>query len=251
MFDSEDLSTVLNAIYESQVKDDMFALMFEANKTTYFRIKTPNGMTKLEEMKNKIMQGDVLAPMLSSNMVDKNIGLEAIKSQNVYLYKNRVVIPPLMMQDDTLGVAQCGFKGRKMNNFLNTRTNIMGLQFGKSKCEKMHIEKKHVNSDCCVAFEVDSWNDMLVKNVDNSYKLEDSYAGKEKMKVVQEKKYMGDIISSDGLNRKNIKDRTDKAVGNVNKIICTLTEVQLLYIIILRQTCLVVLVAKHPILYIA
>ena len=29
------------------------------------------------------------------------------------------------------------------------------------------------------------------------------------------------------------------------------TEVQLLYILILRQTCLVVLVAKHPILYIA
>ena len=224
MFDSEDLSTVLNAIYESQVTDDMFALMFEANKTTYFRIKTPNGMTKLEVMKNKIMQGDVLAPMLSSNMVDKNIGFEAIKSQNVYLYKNRVVIPPLMMQDDTLGVAQCGFKGRKMNNFLNTRTNIMGLQFGKSKCEKMHIGKKHVNSDCCVAFEVDSWNDMLVKNVDNSYKLEDSPAGKEHMKVVQEKKYLGDIISCDGSNRKNIKDRTDKAVGNVNKIICTLQE---------------------------
>ena len=41
-------------------------------------------------MKNKIMQGDVLAPMLSSNMVDKNVGLEAIKSQNVYLYKNRL-----------------------------------------------------------------------------------------------------------------------------------------------------------------
>ena len=52
MFDSEDLSTVLNAMYEAQVKDDMLALMFEANKTTYFRIKTPNGMTKLEEMKN-------------------------------------------------------------------------------------------------------------------------------------------------------------------------------------------------------
>ena len=67
--------------------------------------------------------------MLSSKMVDKKIGLEAIKSKKVYLYKNRVVIPPLMMQDDTLGVAQCGFKGRKMNNFLYTKTNIMGLQF--------------------------------------------------------------------------------------------------------------------------
>ena len=181
-----------------------------------------NDRFRINEFQN--LQGDVPAPMLSSNMVDKNIGLQAIKSQNVYLYKNKVVIPPLMMQDDTLGIAQCGFKGRKMNNFLNTRTNIMGWQFGKSKCEKMHIGKKRVNSDCCVDFEVDSWNDKIVKNVDNVYTLEDSFAGKEKMMEVQEKKYLGDIISSDGTNRKNIKDRTDKAVGNVNKIVSSLQE---------------------------
>ena len=126
MFDFEDLSTVRDAMFEAQVKDDMLAIMFEANKTTYFRIKTPNGMTDLEEIKNTIMQGDVLAPMLSINMVDKNIRLEAIKSHNV----------------DTLGIAQCGFKGRKMSNFLNTSTNILGLQFGKLKCEKNAPWKK-------------------------------------------------------------------------------------------------------------
>ena len=79
MFDSEDLVTVLNAMYEAEVTYDMFALMYEANETTYFKIKTPNGVTEIEEMKNKILQGDVLAPMLSSNMVYKNIGLEALK----------------------------------------------------------------------------------------------------------------------------------------------------------------------------
>ena len=75
-------------------------------------------MTDLEERKNKIMQGDVLAPMLSRNIVDKNIGHESIKSHTVYFYKNKLVIPPLMMQDDTLSIAQCGFKGQTMNNFL-------------------------------------------------------------------------------------------------------------------------------------
>ena len=66
------------------------------------------------------------------------------------------------MQDDTLGVSQCGFKSRKMNNFLNTRTNILGLQFGSQKSEKMHIGKKYFNSHICVDFEVDVWKDQLL-----------------------------------------------------------------------------------------
>ena len=89
-------------------------------------------------------------------MVDKNIGFPALRSDNIYLYKNQIIIPPLTMQDDTLGVSVCGFKSRKMNNFLNTRTNIMGLQFGSDKCEKMHIGKRHVNTNICVDSEVDN-----------------------------------------------------------------------------------------------
>ena len=46
-------------------------------------------------------------------MVDKNIGESAIKSKNVYFYKNTVEIPPLKMQDDTLGISECGYKGKK------------------------------------------------------------------------------------------------------------------------------------------
>ena len=44
------------------------------------------------------------------------------------------------------------------------------------------------------------------------------------MKEVTEKKYLGDIISNDGKYYKNIKDRTNKALGNINKIVSTLTE---------------------------
>ena len=55
----------------------------------------------------------MLAPLLSSNMVDKNIGLPAMMSNNVYLYKNKVVIPLLVMQEDTLGISTCGYRFRK------------------------------------------------------------------------------------------------------------------------------------------
>ena len=55
----------------------------------------------------------------------------------------------------------------------------------------------------------------------------------------------------------NEKKNLEKAISKVknNKEVkirfACITEVQLLYILILGQTCLVVLVAKHPILYIA
>ena len=223
MFDSEDLVTCLNSLYEANVTDDMLTLIHEANKVTHFAVKTPNGITEKTKIENKILQGDVMAPLMSSNMVDKNIGSPAINAQNVYLYKGKVPIPPLTMQDDTLGVSECGFKSRKTNNFLNTRTNIMGLQFGRDKCVKMHIGKKQ-NENICTAFEVDVWEDVIESDLYGNEELKDTYFGKEKMKEVSHKKYLGDIIQNDMKNDKNIKDKTDKAVGNVNKILSALNE---------------------------
>ena len=169
------------------------------------------------------MQGDVLSPLISSNMVDNNIGQLALNTSNIYLYKNKVVIPPLLMQDDTLTVSQCGFKTTKVNSFINTETNIMGLQFGKDKCIKMHIGKTH-NEDICTEGKVAAWKDKVVKNKDGIETLIDIYEGEETMKQVHEKKYLGDILSDDMKNQKNLKDKTNRAVGIVNKITSTLSE---------------------------
>ena len=106
-------------------------------------VKTPSGNTERQVIYNKIMQGDVLAPLVSSNMVDRHIGRKALETRNTYYYKNKVEIPPLAMQDDTLGISECGYKTRAMNEFLNYRTNLMNLQYGSTKCVKMHIGKTH------------------------------------------------------------------------------------------------------------
>ena len=187
MFDGEELKSVLNAFFEAGVKDDMFSIINEANETVKFAVKTPTGLTEERIIRNKIMQGDVLSPLMSSNFVDKNIGKTAVITGNVYLYKNKVLIPPLMMQDDTLAVSVCGFKTTQMNNFINTRTNMMGLQFGRDKCVQMHIGKSH-NNDVCTPCKVDAWEE-IVKTHDGNEHLEDKYIGMEDMKKVQEKKY--------------------------------------------------------------
>ena len=52
----------------------------EANEIVQFAVKTPNGMTETSSISNKIMQGDVMAPLMSSNFVDVNIVRTANKT---------------------------------------------------------------------------------------------------------------------------------------------------------------------------
>ena len=95
----------------------------------------------------------------------------------------------------------------------------MGLQFGRDKCEKMHIGKKPKNLDLCIDSKVDAWELMVEKD-----EQIDKYIGKEVMKNVEEKTYLGHIIQNDGKNVKNITDKINKAVGNVSKIISAISE---------------------------
>ena len=71
MFDGEELKSVLNAFFEAGVKDDMFSIINEANATVKFAVKTPTGLTEERVIRNKIMQGDVLSPLMSSSFLTK------------------------------------------------------------------------------------------------------------------------------------------------------------------------------------
>ena len=43
-FDSECLYECLNDLYEAGVKDDIFALLYEANRINVVAVQTPNGL---------------------------------------------------------------------------------------------------------------------------------------------------------------------------------------------------------------
>ena len=70
MFDSECLYECMNDLYEAGIKDDIFALIYEANRENQIAVKTPNGITRREKFSEIVMQGDVLAPLMSSLQVD-------------------------------------------------------------------------------------------------------------------------------------------------------------------------------------
>ena len=100
------------------------------------------------------MQGDVLAPLISSLQVD-TIGKECYQEQkHLFYYKGSVPISPLGMVDDLLTISECGFKTNLVNQFINHKTGSKRLQFGPSKCIKMHIGKPDV---LCKDLHVGGW----------------------------------------------------------------------------------------------
>ena len=70
MFDSECLYECLNDVFEAGVDDDYFPLLYEANKEAFVAVQTPSGISKRVVIPEIMMQGDVLAPLISSLQVD-------------------------------------------------------------------------------------------------------------------------------------------------------------------------------------
>ena len=218
MVDSECLFECMNDVYEAGVQDDVFALLCEANKKSYVAVQTPNGLSRRDVFENIVMQGDVLAPLVSSLQVD-TIGKECWEEKkHLYFFKDKVPIGPLGMVDDLLTISECGYKTEQMNQYINFKTGAKRLQFGTSKCIKMHIGKMK-SEDLCKDVFVNGWKIEVETDTETGNSVQsDVFTGREKMEVKEEQTYLGDLISADGSHTKNVQLRRNKGIGVINQI---------------------------------
>ena len=163
------------------------------------------------------MKGDVMAPLISSLQVDTT-GKECLEKQkHLFFFRDSVPIAPLGMVDDLLTISECGVKTNLMNQYINFKTGSKRLQFGTSKCVKMHIGKS--NNILCKDLYVGGWRvDVVTDPFTGKVSNSESYNGLEKMKVKQEQTYLGDLISSDGTHTKKVQERSNKGLGVINQI---------------------------------
>ena len=104
-------------------------------------IRTPVGKSKRGDIRNAIIQGDVIRPMFCGKLVD-GIGKECLENDKcTYKYKEKVDIPPLIIIDNLIAISECGPKTALVNSFISTKTAIKKLQFGAEKCTKIHVDK--------------------------------------------------------------------------------------------------------------
>ena len=212
----------MNDVYKAGLNDNKFALLYSANTSVDIAVKTPVGITSSKNIQNVIIQGDVFGPILCSKQVD-TFGQECLQKSNyTYMYRGVVEIPPLSMVDDVLTISECGYKTSIIHGYMKMKTDGKKLQFGADKCKKMHIGKF---CECykCQILKVDYWKEIEVKDKETGAEVvEDVIDGEKEMETKESEKYLGDVISKDGKNIKNIKSRVSKGIGVISRIITIL-----------------------------
>ena len=220
-FDSMWLEETINDLWEAGITDDNLALIYKFNEKVKVAVKSPFGITERKVVNRIVMQGETFGPLCCSVQVD-GFGKECIqKKKLLYYYKNQVGVPPLAMVDDLVCISLCGVNSVKMNAYVNAKTNLKKLQFGATKCHKMHVGAKRI---FCPDLKVDNWEVSAVENIQTGEtEITDEYLGTQRMETSDSEKYLGDLISSDGTNTKNIQARRAKGIGIVDQIMDILT----------------------------
>ena len=221
-FDSLWLEECINHLFDAGIQDDKLALIYEANKVNKVAVKTPFGLTERETVNKIVLQGEVLGPLQCRVLVD-TIGKECLTEDKLlYNYKG-VKVPALAMVDDLACVTKSGVDSAEMNAFIKTKTNLKKLQFGSQKCHQLQIgNKEHLAADLFI----DNWEVTKVSESETGVtNLMDSNSGEVQVEVADKEKYLGDILSNDGKNTKNILARKGKGLGVVDQITSILEEI--------------------------
>ena len=176
-FDSEDIFDCFNEIYRSQVKGKVYRLLFEMNKNTRIRIKTPVGETQARDTGPIVTQGGTEGPVLSSVSVDNGLNVTFVRSEVEVKYKTLALAPQSFM-DDIMRMAE----------------SLKSAQFGNNLMEEV-IEQK------CLQFNLDKSCFVIMGNKKQRKKFEKDLEKSpltlcnQKMKEVKLLKFLGDYVS--------------------------------------------------------
>ena len=217
-FDSMWLDEVANDLFEAGVNDDKLNVLHKINETNNISVKTPVGISDVVCVKKIVCQGDPWGSTQCSVTVD-NFGKESLNPNlEPYKYKNIVPIPALGMVDDIFLIGESGYKSHRQNAFINAKTAIKRLQFGAQKCHVMHIGK-NIPEYKKLDYFVDGWKMTEIKDKETAEKAEiEEFDGEQGMTESEEEKYLGQIISNNGSNTKNIAHKVGKGKGMTDKI---------------------------------
>ena len=105
-----------------------------------------------------------------------------------------------------------------MTAFFTAKVAIKKLQLGPQKYFVLHTKKEH-NGYKNIEFFVDGWEMKELQDVETEQlKQEDTFIGGMDVSHMNEEKYLGQIISSDGKNTKNIQKMRNTGLGLQNKV---------------------------------
>ena len=139
-FDSVWLHEAINDLYHSGIESRNLNLLYEGNKATDMCVETSIGKSERARLNNVVMQGSVTGGTLCSNQLSKLCN-ESYSEGIVYMYRDKIPIPPLAMVDDVVSVSLCNTvdgidKNIKTDEFIKRKK--LESQVGEGKCQWLH-----------------------------------------------------------------------------------------------------------------
>ena len=96
-FDSENLIDVLGEAYRCGVKGKMYRLLYEMNKETTIKVKTPVGTSEEASVGAGLGQGTMESAVLSAVSLDKGVN-DAFEDSENEMHYGEVRLQPLLFQ---------------------------------------------------------------------------------------------------------------------------------------------------------
>ena len=180
-FDRESLRDGMNSIFNLGVKGKLYRLLYNLNKDTVIKVKTAVGDTNEEETGENIGQGTLEGANISAANIDYTVN-EFFKNSNDEISYGEERLQPLLFQDDISRIS----------------TSLKAVQSGNDKMEAvMESKLLDFNHDKSVLIVMGSKKnkDMIEEEMMD---CPPTLCGKV-MKMTNSEKYLGDMISSDGL----------------------------------------------------
>ena len=210
---------IFNDLFEAGMQNDRLSLLWELDQVNKLAVKTCQGLSQRKEVRKIICQGDCWGTCKCSLHMD-NIAKDSLNPKlEPFKYKNEVELPILTMVDDLISISESGFKTTRMNAFVNAKIASKKLQFGAEKCFVMHVGRNHEEYKNVELF-VNGWSVTTVDNFQaGGMECEDILEENIELSHIESERYLGQIISSDSKNKRNILKLKNKGIGIQNKII--------------------------------
>ena len=184
-YDNADNDDMLCIAWENSLRGKAWRILRNLNKNLTATVKTRYGLTREIKMEVGGRQGSRLTGRLFSKMMDTI--MSELETTNLgFRLSNELKIPTLLWVDDVVTFVESADDQNEVLDKIDLFAKNHKLRWGGDKCQVLRIGKSNAGDEHC-------WKigDMPISETDTY-------------------KYLGDVITSDGRNKKNIESRKNK-----------------------------------------
>ena len=192
-YDNADNNDMLKTVWDGGMRGKVWRILRKMNTNLKAAVKTKHGLTDQFEMDVGGRQGSKLTGRLFSLMMDQ-LAVKTLETEIGFPLTLQIRIPVLLWVDDVITCVEGKPNQLQILNHMNQFGNNHKLSWGQDKCQIMRV-------GCHVETNPQAWK-----------------VGEMAIRETKSYKYLGDVISNDGKNAKNIDSRKIKLRSSTTSI---------------------------------